>query len=100
MEVADDGESEEADEMRRIIFFCKDKCSACANLKRYLDSKNIVYEEIHGDDAAGATYMRINGIFLSYYPALCVEKRLYQYADLFAEDGNLLDLSNLLGKGL
>jgi hypothetical protein len=56
----------------------------------------MVYEEIHGDTAEGATYMRINGIFLSYYPALCVEKRLYQYADLFDSHGDLLNLEGIL----
>lgn len=80
----------------RIILFARSGCAGCANLKRYLDSKGIIYEEIHGDTAEGATYMRINGIFLSYYPALCVGKRLYQYADLFDSHGDLLDLGGIL----
>jgi hypothetical protein len=82
--------------MKRVIFFCKDKCSGCSNLKRYLDSKGIIYEEIHGDSAEGITYMRINGIFLGYFPALCVGNRLYQYADLFDSKGHILDLEVIL----
>jgi glutaredoxin len=82
--------------MRKIILYSKSRCSSCANLKRYLGVRGIEYEEVSGDTAEGKTRMLTEGIFLAYFPALAVDGRLYQYADLFGESGEVLDLSEIL----
>jgi hypothetical protein len=82
--------------MKKVYLFQKRGCVACENLRRYLDSKGIEYKTISGDTAKGISTMRTNEIFLSFYPALCVENRLYQFADLFDSKGNILDLESIL----
>lgn len=82
--------------MKKIILYTKAGCAACANLMRYLDASGIRVEEVDGGSAAGKTMMLTDGIFLAYFPALAVDGRLYQYADLFGESGEVLDLSGIV----
>jgi len=73
-----------------IYLFHKPLCGACELLKKFLTSHRIDYKAIDGMSAEGATLMRVNGVFLSYYPAMCLDGRLYEYSDLFDEKGGLL----------
>jgi len=76
--------------MKTIYVFHKPLCGACGILQRFLTSRRIDYNAIDGTTAEGVTFMRTNGIFLSYYPAMCLDGRLYEYSDLFDEKGELL----------
>jgi hypothetical protein len=80
-----------------ILLFIKSGCSACNKLKSYLDAQNVSYVTVSGDTASGQVFMRTNGVFLAYYPALCVNGRMYEYAALFSEKGELMDLGVILG---
>lgn len=74
----------------KIAVFSRPGCSACDQLKGFLHLHKIAYKDIDGSTAEGLTIMRTEGIFLSYYPALCVDRRLYEYPALFDEHGGLM----------
>lgn len=74
----------------RFTVFSRPGCSACDQLKGFLRLHKIEYRDIDGSSAEGRTYMLTENIFLSYYPALRVDTRLYEYSHLFDEHGNLL----------
>ena len=76
--------------MKTIYLFHKPLCGACDLLKKFLTSRRIEYKAVNGEEAEGRTFMRVNGVFLSYYPAMCLDGRLYEYSDLFSEKGELL----------
>jgi glutaredoxin len=81
---------------RSIILFSRSGCAGCARLHRYLEAHGIAFEEVHGDTAEGRARMLTEGIFLQFFPALSVDGRLYEYASLISEDGNVLDLGSIL----
>ena len=83
----------------KVIVFSKPMCSACDMLKAFLELHKIEYKTINGATAEGQTTMRTNGVFPLYYPALCVDGRLYEYAAMFGERGELLrdDLRRIFG---
>lgn len=83
--------------MKDVILFSRTGCDGCERLKRYLEAHKVAFEEVKGDAAEGRTWMLTNDIFLEYFPALSVDGRLYEYASLIAEDGNVLDLGGILG---
>jgi len=85
---------------KRIIVFSKPLCSACDQLKAYLELKNIEYESVNGETSQGRTFMLTHNIFLAYYPAFCVDGRLYEYSSIFDEHGQLLDLREMLAAGI
>ncbi len=78
--------------MSSIILISRPGCSACSKLERYLLAHDIGFQKVDGSTAEGKTWMLTEGVFLSYFPALLVDGRLYEYAALFAEDGQVLDL--------
>ena len=83
----------------KIAVFSRPGCSACDQLKGFLHLHKIAYKDIDGSTADGLTIMRTEGIFLSYFPALCVDRRLYEYPALFDEHDNLLieEIRQILG---
>ena len=83
----------------QVIVFSRPGCEGCDRLKAFLQRQKVEHRDINGDSAEGRTYMRINGVFLAYYPAICVSGRLYEYPAIFDEHGELLadDLRKILG---
>jgi hypothetical protein len=76
--------------MKKVIVFHKPHCFACDQLKEYLESRRIAYKAVNGQSADGRALMLTNGVFLSFFPGLCVDGRLYEYAHLFDEKGGIL----------
>lgn len=74
----------------RVIVFSLPFCFACDQLKEYLESRRIAYKAINGQSAEGKAFMLTNGVFLAFFPGLCVDGRLYEYVHLFDEKGGIL----------
>lgn len=79
-----------------IFLLSRPMCSDCAKLKRYLDAHKIAYEEKDCSKGPGLAWQRQEDYWPQWYPALVVDGRLYEHAALFAEDGQLLDLKEIL----
>jgi hypothetical protein len=82
--------------MKKIYLFGQPGCEGCQRLVAELSRRKVSFAYKNAKDARDATWMRTNGIFLAYYPALCVDGRLYEYADLFGESGEVLDFGGIL----
>lgn len=82
--------------MRKIYLFGQPGCGGCQRLKDELSRRGMTFVYVDARDPRNMTWMRTNGIFLAYYPALCVDGRLYEYADLIGESGEVLDLGGIL----
>lgn len=76
--------------MTQIYLIGVPACTACVALKDWLSKRGIVFDYIDAKRAVDATWMRIHGLFPAYYPCLCVDGHLYEYAALFGEKGELL----------
>ena len=76
--------------MKQVVVFHKPFCFACDQLKEYLESRRIAYKAVNGQSAEGKTFMLTHEVFLAFYPGLCVDGRLYEYAHLFDENGGIL----------
>jgi len=83
----------------KVIIFSRSNCSACDQLKRYLKERGVEYTDIDGMSPAGRAKMLVNQVFVSYFPALCVDGKLYEYPHLFDEHGSLLQesINGILG---
>lgn len=82
-----------------IIMLSKDNCAACAKLERYLKAHGAAFEirEIREGNAQDLSDLRTDyGFFGKALPALVVGHRIYEYNDLFAADGHVLDLGGIL----
>lgn len=79
-----------------IIVFTKPLCGSCELLKHHLQSKGIAYKEMDGMSAEGRAELICAGYSCGYLPAMIVNGRLYEYASLFGEHGELLDLEEIL----
>jgi hypothetical protein len=82
--------------MKKVILIGTNACEGCQRLKDELSRRKVEFLYKDAKDARDATWMRTNGIFLAFYPALCVGGKLYEYASLIGEDGAVLDLSEIL----
>lgn len=82
--------------MEEITVYTKPKCSGCEALKNHLKKRGIDFQELDGTSAVGLSALRCAGCFPMYYPVLQVGERIYEWASLFDEKGNLLDLTEVL----
>jgi len=83
----------------KVVVFSRQSCAACDQLKRYLKERGVEYTDIDGMSPAGRAKMLVNQVFVSYFPALCVDGELYEYPYLFDETGSILkeSLDDILG---
>lgn len=81
---------------KEIILFTKPMCGGCELLKHHIQSKGIAYREMDGMSAKGRAELLCAGYSSGYLPALLVNGRLYEYAALFSERGELLELGDIL----
>lgn len=82
-----------------MIMLGKDNCPQCEKLERYLKAHGAVFEihKIREGNAQDLSDLRTNyGFFGRALPALVVGHRVYEYNDLFAADGHVLDLGGIL----
>lgn len=85
--------------MKKIYVIGRDLCGGCQALKDWLSRRGIEFTYVNASTAKDATWMRINGIFPAYFPCMCVDGELHEYAELIGEKGELLvdSLEEMLG---
>ena len=79
-----------------VILFTSPTCSKCAQLKSYLKSRRVVFTEMDVTTAEGRTELLISGASGVYLPILMIGDRVLEYAAIFDEHDNLLDLGEFL----
>ncbi len=82
--------------MPEVTLFTSPTCSHCAQLKIYLKCRNVEFTEMDVTTPEGRTEMLISGATGSYLPILKIGDRVLEYAAIFDEHGNLLDLGEFL----
>jgi glutaredoxin len=80
----------------KLILITRLGCTGCERLKAFLEKRGLPYRELDGLSAEGLTELRAAQCFPQYFPVLMVGGRAYEYASLFGEKGELLDLSEVL----
>ena len=85
--------------MKKIYMIGRSGCGGCQRLKEELSRIGVAFDYKNGEDASDKAWMIVNGVFLACYPALCVDGKLYEYASLFDEKGDLMvdELRGLVG---
>ena len=81
---------------KEVILFSSPACSKCALLKRHLKSRNVAFTEMDVTTAEGRTELLISGATGTYLPILLIGDRILEYAAIFDEHDNLLDLTEFL----
>ena len=81
---------------RGVILFTAPTCHKCAQLKSHLKSCNIAFTEMDVTTAEGRTELLISGVACVYLPILMIGDRVLEYAAIFDEHDNLLDLGEFL----
>ena len=79
-----------------VILFTAPTCSRCAQLKRHLKSCNVTFTEMDVTTPEGRTELLISGASGVYLPILMIGDRVLEYAAIFDEHDNLLDLGEFL----
>lgn len=82
--------------MKDITVYSRPMCESCDRLKQFLKKKGIEFQEIDGMSAKGLSSLRCGGCFPQYFPVLQVGEVFYEYASLFGEHDELLDLTEIL----
>lgn len=81
---------------KEVILFSSPTCSKCAMLKSHLKSRNVAFTEMDVTTPAGRTELLISGASGTYLPILKIADRVLEYAAIFDEHDNLLDLTEFL----
>lgn len=81
---------------KEVILFSSPACSKCALLKRHLKSRNVAFLEMDVTTPEGRTELLISGATGTYLPILKIDDRVLEYAAIFDEHDNLLDLTEFL----
>jgi len=81
---------------KEVILFSSPTCGKCAMLKSHLKSRGVTFREIDVTTAEGRTELLISGASGVYLPILVIDGRVLEYAAIFDEHDNLLDLSEFL----
>ena len=79
-----------------VILFTAPTCHKCAQLKSHLKSCNVAFAEMDVTTAEGRTELLISGASGVYLPILMIGDRVLEYAAIFDEHDNLLDLGEFL----
>ena len=81
---------------KEVILFSSPACSKCALLKRHLKSRKVAFTEMDVTTPTGRTELLISGATGTYLPILKIDDRVLEYAAIFDEHDNLLDLTEFL----
>lgn len=81
---------------KEVILFTSPTCHKCAQLKSHLKSCNVAFAEMDVTTAEGRTELLISGATGTYLPILKIGDRVLEYAAIFDEHDNLLDLGEFL----
>ena len=79
-----------------VILFTAPTCHKCAQLKSHLKSCNVTFAEMDVTTPEGRTELLISGATGTYLPILMIGGRVLEYAAIFDEHDNLLDLGEFL----
>ena len=82
-----------------ITLYTRPGCTGCMALKAALERRGVEFRTVDGFTSTGMTEMLTSEppVCLSFYPALKVGDRLYEYASLIGEKGEVLPLDDILG---
>lgn len=73
----------------KVIVYTLEVCPNCAELKRYLNTASVVYQEKDMGSAESMTELRIGGIHMMEAPVLQVGNTFIPSKSLFAPGGKV-----------
>lgn len=71
--------------MKDIVIYTTEVCPRCKILKKYFDSKNIVYTEEDMSSAESLTELAMNNIFTNTAPVLKIDEKFFTSKEIFVE---------------
>ncbi|WNY25492.1 glutaredoxin family protein [Methanolapillus millepedarum] len=83
--------------MTKVVIYTTDVCPKCKILKKYLNEKNVPFEEMNMGTPDALTELAMNNIFTNVAPVLQVGNKFLTYKDIFTgSDVNDKQIQSLL----